>query len=115
MTRRVLFGVLIVAILLAAKFLFVRPVTVELDLDFGPKAASVRQASLVFTDAHDRVARDLDLKYPTGAPPHDVRQLRLQPGDYNVGVHLTFDGAPEGSLSRPLHVAEAGKVPLSVY
>src|SRR4051794_18398424 len=114
MARRVMFGVLIVAILLAAKLFFVRPTSVDLELDFGHPAAAVRAATLVFTDANDRVARALELSYPTGAPPHDTRQLRLKPGDYSVGVRLTLEGAPERTLSRPLHVGDAGKYPLSL-
>src|SRR3954469_19225522 len=115
MARRVLFGVIIVVLLVAAKFLFIRPVPVELELDFGATSANVRAASLVFTDAHDRIARDLDLEYPTGAPTHESRQVRLQPGDYTVGVRLTLDGGPGRMLNRPLHVAEPGRYSVTLY
>lgn len=114
MKRRVLFGVLVVAILLAARFLFVRPVDVTLELQLGSAAAKVRKVSLVFTGSDEHVARDLDLSYPTGASASERRSLRLKPGDYTVGARIELDGEPARTLSRPLHVGEAGVYPLEL-
>jgi hypothetical protein len=112
--RRVLFGVLVVAILLGARFLFVRPVDVTLELQYGSAAAKVRKVALVFTGSDEHVARDLDLSYPTGAPQSDRRSLRIKPGDYTVGARLELDGEPARILSRPLHVGEPGVYPLEL-
>jgi hypothetical protein len=108
MTRRVLLFVVVVAIVIAARVFFVRPVDVELELDYGRSAAAIRQASLVFTDANDRIARELSMPYPAGAPMRETRHMRLKPGDYQVGVRLALDGAPDRTLGRPLHVGDAG-------
>jgi hypothetical protein len=109
-----LFGVLVVAIVLGAQFLFVRPVDVTLELQLGSAAAKVRKVALVFTSPDGHVAHDLDLSYPTGAPASERRSLRLKPGDYTVGARLDLDGEPARTLSRPLHVGEAGVYPLEL-
>jgi hypothetical protein len=114
MRRRVLFGLVVIAIVVAARFLFVRPVEARLELSFGASAPTVRAVALVFTDASDHVQRQLDLSYPTGAPPVDHRALKLHPGDYTVGARVDRDGAPQRTFNLPLHVAEAGTYTLDL-
>jgi hypothetical protein len=112
--RRILFGVLVVAVLVGAKLLFVRPVDAQLELGYGAGAPSVRRVGLVFTDGADHVQRELDLSYPTGAPATDRRMVRLKPGDYTVGVRIDRDGAPQRTFNRPLHLEQAGAYPIDL-
>jgi hypothetical protein len=114
MKRRLGLLVLVVAIVVAAMLLFQHPVDADLELSFGPEAPSVRDATLVFTDSHERVVRDLRLLYPSGAPAQDQRRVRLPPGDYSVGVHLTLAGKPARDFNRPLHIESAGHYPLDL-
>jgi hypothetical protein len=106
--------VVVVLIVLAARYAFVRPVAVELELLFGPSAGKVRAANLVFTDAHDRVQRELELRYPTGAPSSDSRRVSLKPGEYTVGVRLTLDAAPARTSSERLRIEQAGRYRLDL-
>jgi hypothetical protein len=114
MRRRLLLGALVIAIVLVARFYFVRPVEARLELSFGPTAPSVRAVALVFTDASDHVRRQLDLSFPTGAPSVDRRPVRLQPGDYTVGARIDREAAPQRTFSLPLHVGEAGTYTLDL-
>ena len=84
-----------------------RPVDVELELDFG--SAAPKEVTLVFS--RERVERELRLSYPDGAPSRNRRPLRLPKGDYTVGARLA---PPERTLSRPLHVEEAGRYTLEL-
>jgi hypothetical protein len=106
---RRLAGLVVVIALVAVATLFAsrRPVEVTLDLDFG--RAAPRQLSLVFTDDHDRVARELTLDYPSGAPPHDRRSVRLPKGHYIVGVRL-----PETTFGRTLDIDAEGSYSLDL-
>jgi hypothetical protein len=106
---RRLAGLVVVMALVAVAALFAnrRPVEVTLDLDFGH--AAPRQVSLVFTDEHDRVARELTLDYPQGAPPHDRRSLRLPRGHYLVGVRL-----PDTTFARTLNIDAEGSYSLDL-
>ncbi len=102
-------GALIVigVLLVAFRFALQRPISVELELDYGQ--AAPREANLVFTrDEH--VERELKLSYPEGAPTRDRRTVRLRPGHYTVGVRLV----PDKTLSRPLDVAEGGTYTISL-
>jgi hypothetical protein len=78
-------------------------------LHFGASAAEVREAHPHF-QRDGAVAGDLALYYPTGAPAHATRDLRLRSGDYDVGVRLVYQrgGAPrEWHVSRHLHTSDA--------
>jgi len=108
MRRRIVLGILVVAIVLVARFAFVRPVDAQLELSFGASAPSVKRVALVFTDGSGHVQRELELSYPAGAPPIDRRTVKLLPGDYTVGARLDGDGTPQRTFDRELHVRDAG-------
>lgn len=112
--KRLALLVLVVAVVVAAKLLFQHPVNVDLALSFGPEAPAVRSVTLVFTDSDERVARELALRYPSGAPAEAHKRVRLTPGDYSVGIHLVVDGRAPRDFTRPLHVESAGSAPLDL-
>jgi hypothetical protein len=109
LAKRIAFLALVVALVLGAKVLFQRPVDVDLQLDFGPTASALREVTLVFTDEHERVARDLHLLYPSGAQAVEARRLSLFPGSYRVGARLRSDGGGERRLTIPLRIEGAGR------
>src|SRR5256885_2727485 len=92
---------LLVLAVVAAAVLFKtgRSVSVELELQFADPPPP--HASLIFTNKNEHVEGELQLANP---PPRAHRTVRLRRGDYDVGVRLT----PERTLTRPLHVDEAG-------
>jgi hypothetical protein len=99
--------IVIIVLVVAVRFAMVRPISVELELDYGQ--AAPREADLVFT-REDHVERELRLTYPEGAPARDRRTVRLRPGHYTVGVRLL----PDKTLSRPLDIGEAGTYTISL-
>jgi hypothetical protein len=108
MRRRLALLVVVIAIVVGARLIAHRPVDVDLSLRLGADAARVRAVDLLFSDADERVARDLHLAFPTGARPDEPRRVRLRDGRYTVDARLTFDGLPERRVSRPLAVDESG-------
>ena len=108
MRRRLASLILVLAVLVLARFGLRRQHAVDLALDFGGDAARVRQVSLVISDEHDQVARDLSLRYPTGAPPVDHKAIKLVSGTYTVAGHILVDGAPERHPTRTLLVENDG-------
>ncbi len=111
--RRIGLPLLVAAVVAGALLLNRRMIDVELALDFGADAARVRKVELVFTDEHDRVARDLSLDLPTGGAGAR-HTIRLRQGDYRVGARIDFDGAPERTLTLSLHVADSGSYPIDL-
>jgi hypothetical protein len=105
--------VLVVGLVLASRLFVHRAVEVELELAL-PDAATLREATLVFTAADEHVVRELRLSWPAGAPPSEPRTVRLAPGDYAVGARLAYAGGAERHLTRPLHVEERGTYPLDL-
>jgi len=101
--------VVVAVVVLAARFALHRPVEVELQLDYGAAAPSLREVDLVFTGADERVARELKLLYAGGAPRSDTRKTRLAPGRYSAGVRLVFDGRAPALASRTVEIDEAGR------
>jgi hypothetical protein len=99
--------VIIAVVAVAGRFAMVRPVSVELELDYG--GAAPREADLVFT-RDDHVERELRLVYPEGAAGRDRRAIRLRPGHYTVGVRLV----PEKTLTRSLDIEREGTYTISV-
>jgi hypothetical protein len=104
--------ILVIAVLLGGRLFLRRPADVELDLALGD--AAVRTATLVFADRNERVARELELRYPSGAPAHDRHSVRLVSGDYQVGVRLDYAGRPARTLTRELHVEGPGTYSLDL-
>jgi len=105
---------LVVALVIGAKVLFQRPVEVDLQLDFGAQAPSLRDVTLVFTDDHEQVARDVHLLYPNGAPASAERHLPLLPGSYRVGARLRSDGGLERHVTTTLRIEGAGRYTLGL-
>lgn len=99
--------IVIIVIAVAARFAMVRPISVDLELDYGSSAP--READLVFS-RDDHVERELRLIYPDGAPTHDRRSVRLRPGHYDVGVRLV----PNRNLTRSLDIEREGTYTISV-
>jgi hypothetical protein len=113
--KKIALAILVIAIVIGARFLFTRPVDATLLLTFGPTAPSLREATLVFTAAKtDRVVRELTLRYAHGAPLEERRAVRLLPGDYTVGARLLDDTHKERSLSRTLRIDAAGTYPIDL-
>jgi len=109
MRRRWVYLVLVLAVLAGARFLFRRPVDVDLQLQLGPDAGKVKAVGLVITDERDRVARDLALQFPDGAPTEVRRRVPLLPGRYTVAARVG-----DRQLTRPLAVEQAGVYPLEL-
>jgi hypothetical protein len=109
MGRRLIYLVLVVAVVIGSQFFRKKPVDVELALELGPRAGEVKALGLVITDARDRVARDLRLSFPEGAPTEVRRHVPLAPGDYSVAARVG-----ERQLTRSLRVVESGSYTLSL-
>jgi hypothetical protein len=105
---------LVAGVLLGARLLFSRPVEATLALSFGPRAAEVRELELIVTDGKENVVRSLKLAFPQGAPPEERRAVRLQPGDYTLGVRIARDKGGPLTLTRPLRVGDAGSYPIDL-
>jgi hypothetical protein len=109
MRRRLVYLMLVIAAVIGAMFLHRRPVDVDLQLQLGAKAGEVKALSLVITDDKDRVARDVALAFPDGAPTEVRRRVPLLPGRYTVAARLG-----DRQVTRPLDVQQAGTYPLSL-
>lgn len=109
MRRRWVYLVLVLAVLAGARFLFRRPVDVDLSLQLGPDAGKVHAVALVITDEKDRVARDLALAFPDGAPAEVRHRVPLLPGRYTVAARVG-----DRQLTRPLAVEQAGVYSIDV-
>ncbi len=114
MGRRLGLVVLVVAVVVGARLIARRAVDVDLHLQFGTRAATLRDVTLVFTVEGGGVARELRLFYPDGAPAVADRRVRLVPGVYDVGARLTPATGPPATLSRALRVDDAGVYPLAL-
>jgi hypothetical protein len=114
MARRVGLLLLVVLAIVGARLLEHRAVDVDLRVDVGPAASSVREVTLIFTDEHERVERDVRLLFPDGAPPVVFRRVRLHPGSYVVGARLVSQAGAPKTLSRSLHVGGAGTYSLEL-
>jgi hypothetical protein len=101
--------VVVAVVVLAARFALRRPVEVELQLDYGAAASQLREVELVFTGADERVARELKLLYPAGAPRSDTKKTRLPPGRYTAGARLVRDGRAPALASRTVEIESAGR------
>jgi hypothetical protein len=113
--KKIALGILVVAIVVGARFLFTRPVEATLVFTFGPAAPSLREVTLVFTAAkNERVVRELKLHYVSAAPSEERRQVRLLPGDYTLGARLVDDAGKERNLSRPLRIHAEGTYPIDL-
>ena len=112
--RRLWIVVIVAVGLVALRFAMKRPVAAQLDLDYGASSPSLREANLVFTDAEEHVTGELTLKYPSGAPAHDLRGVRLRKGSYTVGARLVYAGAPMMTTSRALTIGEPGTYTLDL-
>jgi hypothetical protein len=103
MVRRLGLLVIVVAVLAGARLLQKRAVDVDLRVE---GAAAATRVQLVFTDARERVERELDLRFDApGAPAVIQRTTRLRAGAYTVGARLEPAGR---TLSRAITVHEAG-------
>jgi hypothetical protein len=112
--KRITYLLLVVAVVVGARLLFKRPVDVELELQFGPAARALRDVVVVLTDEHDRVARELHLLYPSGAPAIERRRMSLMPGNYTAGVRLRSDGEAERRFNRTFRIDAAGSYSLDL-
>jgi hypothetical protein len=113
--RRLLLAIPVVAVvLLAAHFALHRPVEVELQLDYGAVAPSLREVDLVLTGTDEGVARELKLLYAAGAPTSDTRKTRLARGRYTAGARLVLEGRAPVLTSRTLDVDEPGRYTLDL-
>jgi len=107
--------VVVVALVFGARYFKSGPVEVTLALDFGARAAKVREATLVFTSPAETVARSVALHFPSGSAAGARHRLRLRPSSYTVGVRLALEGEPEPrTLSRRLAIGESGTYPLDL-
>jgi hypothetical protein len=104
--------VVVVAVVLGARFFFKRPVDATLVMSFGA-APSIREATLVFTSSDERVVRELKLRFDHGAAVEERRPLRLLPGDYTVGARLLDETGKERNLTRSLSIRADGAYLLS--
>jgi hypothetical protein len=114
MARRIGLFVLVVFVVLGARLLFQRPVEATLVLGFGKRCADLRKAELVVSDKSGGVVRTLSLRFENGAAPEERRVVRLPPGDYTVGAHLSFASGEPITLSRSLRVAQSGSYPIDL-
>lgn len=108
MRRRVASLVLVLAVVVFARFGLKRQHAVDLALAFGGDAPRVREVSLVLSDEHDQVARDLSLRYPTGAPAVEHRTIKLASGTYTLAGRVVVDHAPDRHPSRTISVDNDG-------
>jgi hypothetical protein len=93
------------------------PTERALQVHLGPHAAELREAELVFQRADSTehsVARDLTLRFPSGAPADDARRLRLAAGHYEVGVRLVYASGREAHLTRTVDASGDDPVDLDL-
>jgi len=112
--RRLGAVIVILVVAVAARFALRRPASIDLDLGYGPRAATLREVDLVFTRADDHVERELKLLYAAGAPGRDRKSLRLPRGGYSVGARLSWQARPETTVSRHLEVDGEGTYTLDL-
>ena len=92
-----------------------RPVDVQLAIDYGPRAAKLRNAVLIFRDRSDHVVRRLELRYPHGAVGALTRPERISRGEYDIGASLSFEEGAPVPAGATLKVDEEGTYTLRLY
>jgi hypothetical protein len=108
--RRGFWAIIVVCVVAAAVTIAARrkPVDIQLAIDYGPRAAHVRNAVLIFRDQREHVVRRLELRYPRGAVGALTRPEHISRGEYDVGASVTFDEGPAATPSAKLRVDDEG-------
>jgi hypothetical protein len=110
-------GVVVLCVVAAAVWLAARrrPVDVQLAIDYGPRAAKLRNAVLIFRDQNEHVVRRLELRYPQGALGALTRPEHIARGEYDVGASLSFDDGPGALTAAKLRIDDEGTYTIRLY